>query len=120
MFLLKASLQFSSAVSGIMGPFTIVRVRTREVRLVPYQIEFRFTLSVATCTKLEGMTHLIDEGGRTRVIHRTDAIPKAWIPAAVGKIFIEHEMREQFNEMRNEIIQRKRANLKETEMKDTR
>jgi hypothetical protein len=29
-------------------------------------------------------------------------------------------MREQFNEMRNEIIKRKRANLKATEMRETR
>jgi len=70
--------------------------------------------------KLEGMTHLIDEGGQTRVIHRTDAIPKTWIPAAVGKIFIEHEMREQFNEMRNEIIKRKRVDVKERETRKMR
>jgi hypothetical protein len=31
----------------------------------------------------------------------------------VGKVFIEHEVREQFNEMRNEVIRRKGAGLKE-------
>jgi hypothetical protein len=104
---------------GNYGPFTYPFESTREVRLVPYN-KIRSHLISGNMYKLEGMTHLIDEGGRTRVIHRTDAIPKAWIPAAVGKIFIEHEMREQFNEMRNEIIKRKRANLKETEMRETR
>ena len=102
--------------AGTYGPFTYPFESTREVRLVPYN-KIRTHLISGSMHKLEGMTHLIDEGGQTRVIHRTDAIPKAWIPAAVGKIFIEHEMREQFNEMRNEIIKRKRASLKETDMR---
>jgi len=38
----------------------------------------------------------------------------------VGKIFIEHEMREQFNEMRNEIIKRKRVDVKERETRKMR
>ena len=105
--------------AGTYGPFTYPFESTREVRLVPYH-KIRTHLISGNMHKLEGMTHLIDEGGQTRVIHRTDAIPKAWIPAAVGKIFIEHEMREQFNEMRNEIIKRKRASLKETGMRETR
>ena len=99
--------------AGTYGPLTYPFESTREVRLVPYH-KIRTHLISGNMRKLEGMTHLIDEGGQTRVIHRTDAIPKVWIPAAVGKIFIEHEMREQFNEMRNEIIKRKRASLKET------
>jgi hypothetical protein len=40
-----------------------------------------------------------------------DAILKVWLPATVARFFIEIEMREQFNEMRNEIIKRKRAPL---------
>ena len=105
--------------AGTYGPFTYPFESTREVRLVPYN-KIRTHLISGNMHKLEGMTHLIDEGGQTRVIHRTDAIPKAWIPAAVGKIFIEHEMREQFNEMRNEIIKRKRVDVKEREMRKTR
>ena len=61
--------------------------------------------------KMEGTTQLIDEGGQTRIIYHTDTIQEVWIPPIVGKTFIEHEMREQFNELRNEIIKRKRASV---------
>ena len=92
------------------GPVDFPFESTREVRLIPYH-KIRTSLISGNMRKLEGTTHLIEDGGQTRVIHRTDAIPKVWIPETVGKIFIEHEMREQFNEMRNEIIRRKRASL---------
>jgi hypothetical protein len=92
------------------GPVSFPFESTREVRLFPYH-KIRTQLISGNMRKLEGITYLVDEGGKTRVIHRTDAIPKGWIPEAVGKVFIENEMREQFNEMRNEIIRRKKTAL---------
>lgn len=99
------------------GPVSYPFESTREVRLIPYH-NIRTHLISGNMHKMEGTTYLVDEGGQTRVIHRTDTIPKVWIPAAVGKVFIEHEMREQFNEMRNEIIKRKKAGLKETDIRE--
>jgi carbon monoxide dehydrogenase subunit G len=101
------------------GPVSYPFESTREVRLIPYH-NIRTHLISGNMRKMEGTTYLVDEGGQTRVIHRTDTIPKVWIPAAVGKVFIEHEMREQFNEMRNEIIKRKKAALKETDIREAR
>lgn len=92
------------------GPVNFPFESTREVRLIPYH-KIRTSLISGNMRKLEGTTLLIEEDGQTRVIHRSDAIPKVWIPEIVGKVFIEHEMREQFNEMRNEIIRRKRNSL---------
>ena len=63
---------------------------------------------------MEGTTQLIDEGGQTRIIYHTDTIQENWIPPLVGKIFVEHEIRKQFHEMRNEIIKRKRASASST------
>ena len=98
--------------AGTYGPLTYPFESTREVRLVPYY-KIRTHLISGSMRKLEGMTHLIDEVfGQTRVIHRTDVIPKAWIPAAVRK----------YHRARNagavqgdayKIIKRKRASLKE-------
>jgi hypothetical protein len=105
--------------AGTYGPLSYPFESTREVRLIPYH-EIRSHLISGNMRKLDGATYLIDEGGQTRVIHRTNAIPKTWIPAAVGKVFIQHEMREQFNEMRNEIIKRKKVDLKERDMRKTR
>ncbi|MBN9133508.1 MAG: hypothetical protein J0H48_09115 [Nitrosospira multiformis] len=93
------------------GPIRYPFESTREVRLVPYNKILTHLIS-GNMHKLEGTTYLTDEAGRIRVVHRTEAIPKIWIPAVVGKVFIEHEVREQFNEMRNEVIRRKSAVLK--------
>jgi hypothetical protein len=59
--------------------------------------------------KMEGRTQLVDEGAQTRIIYHTDSIPGVWIPPIVGKVFIEHEIREQFQQIRDEIIRRKQA-----------
>jgi hypothetical protein len=93
------------------GPIRYPFESTREVRLIPYHQILTHLIS-GNMHKLEGTTYLTDEAGLTRVVHRTEAIPKIWIPAVVGKVFIEHEVREQFNEMRNEVIRRKRTALK--------
>ncbi|WON74106.1 SRPBCC family protein [Nitrosospira sp. Is2] len=115
----EARLTIFQRGAGTYGPLSYPFESTREVRLIPYH-EIRSHLISGNMRKLDGATYLIDEGGQTRVIHRTNAIPKIWIPAAVGKVFIQHEMREQFNEMRNEIIKRKKVDLKERDMRKTR
>jgi hypothetical protein len=63
---------------------------------------------------MEGTTQLVDEGRQTRIVYHTDTVQENWIPPLVGKIFVEHEIRKQFNEMRNEIIRRKRASASST------
>ena len=114
----EARLTIFQRGAGTYGPLNYPFESTREVRLIPYH-EIRSHLISGNMRRLDGATYLIDEGGQTRVIHRTNAIPKVWIPAAVGKVFIQHEMREQFNEMRNEIIKRKKVDLKERDMRKT-
>lgn len=89
------------------GPVSYPFESTREIRLMPFH-EIRTHLVSGSMRKMEGITHLVDESGQTRVINHADTIPELWIPWAVGQLFLKHEMREQFNETRNEIIRRKR------------
>ncbi|WP_235001406.1 SRPBCC family protein [Nitrosovibrio sp. Nv4] len=93
------------------GPISYPFKSTREIRLMPFD-KIRTHLISGNMRKMEGTTYLIHEGAQTRVIHHTDTIPEIWFPLAVGQVFIEHEMREQFHEMRNEIIRRKRASFR--------
>ncbi len=104
--------------AAIYGPVSYPFESTRKIRLMPFH-KIRTHLISGNMRKMEGTTHLVDEGGRTRVIHHTDTIPDLWIPSVLGKVFIEHEMREQFQEMRNEIIKRKRIDFKERDMRNT-
>ena len=94
--------------SAKYGPLSFSFESTREMRLAPFD-EIRSHMISGNMRKMEGVTRLIDEGEQTRIIYHTDTIPGVWIPPIVGKIFIEHETREQFREMRDEIIKRKQT-----------
>ena len=94
--------------SAMYGPISFPCESTREIRLTPFD-KIQSHMISGNMRKMEGTTQLVDEGGQTRIIYHTDTIQEVWIPPVAGKIFIEHEIREQFHEMRNEIIKRKRA-----------
>jgi carbon monoxide dehydrogenase subunit G len=78
----------------------------REMHLFPYEKILSHMVS-GTIRKMEGETQLIGEGDQTRVVYHADVVPGVWIPPMLGKMFIEHETREQFQEIRDEILKRK-------------
>ena len=94
--------------SAKYGPLAFKFESTREMKLDPFD-KIKSRMISGNMRKMEGMTRLVDEVGQTRIIYHADTIPGVWIPPIVGKIFIEHETREQFREMRDEIIKRKRT-----------
>jgi carbon monoxide dehydrogenase subunit G len=98
------------------GPINFPFESTREIRLTPFD-KIKSHMISGNMRKMEGMTRLIDEGGQTRIIYHTDTIQEVWVPPLAGNLFIEHEIREQFKEMRNEIMKRKRVNTPSTPIK---
>lgn len=94
--------------SAQYGPVSFAFESMRELQLTPYD-KIQSHLISGNMRKMEGVTQLLDEGAQTRIIYHTDSIPGVWIPPLAGKVFIEHEIREQFQEMRDEIIRRKQV-----------
>ena len=92
--------------SAQYGPVTFPFESTRELRLTPFD-KIQSHLISGNMRKMEGVTKLFDEGEKTRIIYHAESIPGVWIPPIVGKVFIAHESREQFQQMRDEIIRRK-------------
>ena len=90
------------------GPINFPFESTREIRLTPFD-KIKSHMISGNMRRMEGMTRLIDEGGQTRIIYHTDTIQEVWVPPLAGNLFIEHEVREQFKEMRTEIMRRKRV-----------
>lgn len=80
----------------------------REVDLSPHHA-IRTRLLSGNMKKLDGLTQLRTESGMTRVDYHGESIPNIWVPPVVGIKFIEHELQEQFREMRAEILKRKAA-----------
>lgn len=81
----------------------------REIILTPFE-RIQSHLISGNMNKLEGLTQLVPEGDHTRITYHSDTIPGVWIPPLLGKTFIEHETREQFQEMRDEMLRRKQLN----------
>jgi hypothetical protein len=104
-------LMISQRGTAKYGPLSFPFESTREIRLTPWE-RIQSRLVSGNMRKMTGLTLLSDLGAGTRVVYHTDSIPGVWIPPLVGKTFIAHEMREQFQQMRDEIMRRKRAQTK--------
>lgn len=83
----------------------------REVELDPYK-EIHSHLISGSLKKLDGVTRLTPAGAGTRVVYRSESLPNVWVPPGIGPLFIENEMRKQFEDMRAEILRRKGSEKK--------
>jgi hypothetical protein len=80
---------------------------TREIKLTPLEKIQTHLISGSTMKKLDSITTLQEENGQLWLVYHSDSIISTWMPALVAKPFIEHETREQFGQMREEMIRRK-------------
>lgn len=104
-------LMISQRGTASYGPMSFPFESTREIRLTPWD-SIQSRMISGNMRKMAGLTQLFDDGTGTRVVYHVDSIPGVWIPPLVGKTFIAHEMREQFQQMRDEIMRRKQLHLK--------
>ena len=95
--------QKGKAARGLLS-FSFESVR--DVTLVPFE-SIHTRLISGNLKKLEGYTRLEKDGERTRIVFHGESIPSMWIPPAIGPAFIRRETREQFEELRAEILRRK-------------
>lgn len=104
-------LMVSQRGTASYGPVSFPFESTREIRLTPWD-SIQSRMISGNMRKMAGLTQLFDDGTGTRVVYHADSIPGVWIPPLVGKTFIAHEMREQFQQMRDEIMRRKQLQMK--------
>lgn len=88
------------------GPVEFAFESTRELTLTPYTKIQTHMLS-GNMKSIDGTTQIVEEGQQTRIILHNESVPGRWIPPIVGKSFIEHETRGQYQDIRNEVIKRK-------------
>jgi carbon monoxide dehydrogenase subunit G len=87
------------------GPINFPFESTREIKLSPLD-KIQSRLIKGNVSKMEGTTQLTDEAGQTRIQLHTESIPGIWLPPIAGRSFIRHEIKAQFQEIRNEIMKR--------------
>lgn len=90
------------------GPLSFSYDSVREIRLKPYS-EIHARAISGSMKKMDSLTRLKSDRGTTRVTYHAESIPKTALPFGIGAGFIEERMREQFGEMRQEILRRAAA-----------
>ena len=88
------------------GPLSYSFDSVREIQLVPWDTIVTKLIS-GSMRRMDGLTRLSGQGNLTQVDYHADSVPGQWIPPLFGKAFIAHELREQFQQMRDEIMRRK-------------
>ena len=90
------------------GPISITFDVVRDVQLKPYSEIVSHVIS-GNLKKVDGTTRLAPEGDGTRITFHSESIPNIWVPPGIGPTLIENETRDQFGDMRAEIIKRRLA-----------
>ena len=93
------------------GPISITFDVVRDVQLKPYSEIVSHVIS-GNLKKVDGTTRLAPEGDGTRITFHSESIPNIWVPPGIGPTLIENETRDQFGDMRAEIIKRRLATKK--------
>ena len=93
------------------GPITISFDVVRDVKLKPYSQIISHVIS-GDLKKVDGTTRLVAEGEGTRITFHSESIPNVWVPPGIGPTLIANETREQFGDMRAEILKRRMATKK--------
>jgi ribosome-associated toxin RatA of RatAB toxin-antitoxin module len=93
--------------SAGQGPLSFPFESVREITLNPHK-EIRSRLISGSMKKLDGLTQLRADGVGTRILYHGEFLSNVLIPPAIGSTFIENEVREQYEQIRQEILRRKR------------
>ena len=101
-------LQVEQIGKATRGMFSFAFESVREIELTPHSA-IRSRLLSGNMQKMDGTTLISSEGGATRVEFHGESITSTWVPPVVGAKFIGSEVREQFREMRAEILKRRRS-----------
>lgn len=89
------------------GLFTFSFDSVREISLSPFN-KIQERMISGNMRKMEEMTVLMPEDNQTRITYHADIVPGLWILRFAGQFFIENEVREQFQQIKDEIIRRKK------------
>ena len=100
-----SKLQVAQKGAAKRGPMSFSFNSVREIELQPIQKITSHVIS-GSMKKLDGVTTLRADGNGSRIVYHADSIPDTYVPPVIGPKFIENETRNQFQEMRAEMVRR--------------
>lgn len=87
------------------GPFSTEINTVRELQLTPHEL-VRSRMLSGNMKRADAITRLVSDGPFTRIIMHSESIPDFWLPAFMSRGFIEDQTREQFVNLRKEVLRR--------------
>ena len=90
-----------------VGPISFTLDSVREIQMKPFEW-IRSKLLSGGMKKFDGITRISEEGGKTRLSYHSDVTSASWIPPVIGRKLIEEQAREQFSQMLQEVLRRKK------------
>lgn len=90
-----------------LGGFSFSFESVREVDLKPFE-SIRSRVVSGTLKKHDGYTQIFQDGIGTRIVYHSITVPNIWVPAMLINVIFKEQIRRQFQEMRAEILKRKR------------
>ena len=88
-----------------------------EVHLVPFK-GFSTRMISGNMSKMHEVTRIKSDGEQTRIYYHADIVPNMWILKYIGHSFIADEAKERLQQVRKEIIRRKKAGINSNKMKN--
>ena len=79
-----------------------------EIKLVPFK-EFSTRMISGNMSRMHEITKINLDGDQTNIYYHADIVPNMWILKYIGHSFIEAEAKERLQQVRKEIIRRKKA-----------
>lgn len=90
------------------GPFFATFETVAETHLIPFHT-IKSRMVSGNMKKNESTTLISQAGNGTHVVHHLESIPDVWIPPIIGRLLIEHEVRNRFRQLIAEILKRNAA-----------
>ena len=96
-----------------VGPFSTNIVTVRELQLTPFEL-VRSRMIRGNMKRADAITRVVADGAITKIVMHSESVPDFWLPGFMGRGFIERSTREQFVNLRNEILRRKKPVIEKT------
>lgn len=96
-----------------VGPFSTTINTVRELQLTPFEL-VQSRMIRGNMKRADAITRVVTEGAISKIVMHSESIPDFWLPAFMSRGFIERSTREQFVNLRNEILRRKKPAIEKT------
>lgn len=100
------AIQVEQTGSVAVGPFSVPFESLREIELKPFDEIHSRTLG-GSLKRGTAFTRLAPDTAGVRILYHSESVPGTWTPPGLGTGFVARETRQQFQNLRAEILRRK-------------